>query len=135
MNGHKAGLQPVDEPSASGDQTGVMKGRMVATAQLFDDAAADENASSLAVVLLDMNLPKKRVDEVLRHLRGSVKCRDAKVLIVSSSGEALDRAAVAGFAVVGYFKKPVNYTDFMTLRPFVRGFLNSPTDNPPSGIF
>ena len=103
--------------------------------QFFDDADADENAPCLDLVLLDMNLPKKRVDEVLRHLRGSVKCRDAKVLIVSSSGEALDRAAVAGFAVVGYFKKPVNYTDFMTLRPFVRGFLNSPTDNPPSGIF
>src|SRR5215469_3006028 len=94
--------------------------------QFFDDADADENAPCLDLVLLDMNLPKKRGDEVLRHLRGSVRCREAKVLIVSSSDEAPDRAAVAGFAVVGYFKKPINYTDFMKLGPVVNGLLEQP---------
>jgi hypothetical protein len=46
---------------------------------------------------------------------------EVKVLIVSSSDEARDRAAVAGFAVVGYFKKPMNYTDFMKRGPVVNG--------------
>jgi CheY-like chemotaxis protein len=94
--------------------------------QFFDDADADENAPCLDLVLLDMNLPKKRGAEVLRHLRGSARCRAAKVLIVSSSDEARDRAAVAGFAVVGYFKKPMNYTDFMKLGPVVHGLLEQP---------
>jgi hypothetical protein len=30
-----------------------------------------------------------------------------------------DRAAVAAFAAVGYFEKPLNYTDFMKLLPVV----------------
>jgi len=98
--------------------------------QFFDDADADENALCLDLVLLDMNLPKKSGDEVLRHLRGSLRCREAKVLIVSSSDEARDRAAVAGFAVVGYFKKPANYTDFMKLGPVVNGLLEEPARNP-----
>ena len=42
---------------------------------------------------------------------------------LESSDEARDRAAIAGSAVVAYFKKPMNYADCMKLRPVVNGLV------------
>jgi two-component system, chemotaxis family, response regulator Rcp1 len=102
----------------------------LAATKFFDDADADEAAPCPALVLLDINLPRRNGDEVLRHLRRSRRCRDAKVLIVSSSDTARDRAAVADLSIVGYFKKPSDYAEFMKLGPLVKSFLAAPGEGP-----
>jgi CheY-like chemotaxis protein len=94
-----------------------------AAIKFFDAVEADESLRCPALVLLDMNLPKRNGSEVLNHLRQSARCRDARVIIVSSSDAARDRAAVAGLAVVGYFKKPSDYAGFMRLGPLVKAVL------------
>lgn len=95
--------------------------------QRIDGADANEQIPCPDLILLDMNLPKKSGDEVLHHLRASVRCRNTRVLIVSSSDAPRDRAAVETFAVSGYFKKPSNYVEFMKLGPMVRELLESGT--------
>jgi DNA-binding response OmpR family regulator len=75
------------------------------------------------LVLLDMNLPKRSGNEVLSHLRQSRRCREARVIIVSSSDAPRDRASVADLAVAGYFKKPSDYAGFMRLGPLVKSVL------------
>jgi CheY-like chemotaxis protein len=76
------------------------------------------------LILLDMNLPKRSGDEVLKHLRTSTNCRHSKVLIVSSSDAPQDREAVESSGVAGYFRKPSSYDEFMKLGPIVRTLLD-----------
>jgi CheY-like chemotaxis protein len=76
------------------------------------------------LILLDMNLPRRSGDEVLKHLRTSTNCRHSKVLIVSSSDAPQDRDAVEGSGVAGYFRKPSSYDEFMKLGSIVRTLLD-----------
>ena len=80
------------------------------------------------LILLDMNLPKRSGDEVLKHLRTSTNCRHSKVLIVSSSDAPQDREAVETSGVAGYFRKPSSYDEFMKLGPIIRTLLNSDSE-------
>lgn len=97
-----------------------------AAMKFFDAVDADENTSCPALVLLDMNLPKRNGSEVLNHLRRSRRCRGARVIIVSSSDAPRDRASVAELATVGYFKKPSEFAEFMKLGPLVKALLDLP---------
>jgi DNA-binding response OmpR family regulator len=103
-----------------------------AATAFFDQADADEKAPCPALVLLDMNLPKKSGAAVLKHLRASPRCRGAIVLIVSSSDAPRERNAVAGFEVAGYFKKPNEYASFLQLGAKVRDLLKEADSNPPA---
>lgn len=79
-----------------------------------------------ALVLLDINLPKKQGGDVLKHMRQSRKCGDALVLIVSTSDAANDREQMAKLGVDGYFRKPSKYDEFMTLGDVVKRLLGGP---------
>lgn len=94
-----------------------------AATRFFDSADADANAPCPALVLLDLNLPKKSGDDVLRHLRSSRRCGHAAVLIVSSSDAPRDREGVTGLGVSGYFRKPSDYYEFMKLGELVKRLL------------
>jgi CheY-like chemotaxis protein len=91
-----------------------------AATAFFDQVDADENAPCPTLILLDRNLPKKSGAEVLKHLRASVRCCRAAVLIVSASDAPRERTAVEGFEVAGYFKKPSEYTSFLKLGAIVQ---------------
>jgi two-component system, chemotaxis family, response regulator Rcp1 len=97
-----------------------------AATNFFDAADADPNAPCPALVLLDLNLPKKTGAEVLRHLRESSRCQAAQVLIISSSDSARDRASLEHLGAAGYFKKPTEYEAFMKLGPIVEALLDKP---------
>lgn len=94
-----------------------------AATRFFDSADADVNAPCPTLVLLDLNLPKKNGDDVLRHLRSSRRCGNATVLIVSSSDAARDREGVANLGANGYFRKPFDYSEFMKLGDLVKRLL------------
>jgi CheY-like chemotaxis protein len=94
-----------------------------AATKFFDSADADSNAPCPTLVLLDLNLPKKTGDDVLRHLRSSPRCGDAAVLVVSSSDAAHDREAVARLGANAYFRKPSDYAEFMKLGEVVKKLL------------
>jgi CheY-like chemotaxis protein len=96
-----------------------------AATRYFDAADRNENTPRPDLVLLDLNLPKKSGNQVLKHLRDSVRCRHVKVLIVSSSDAPQDRGSVENFAIEGYFKKPSSYAGFMGLGLIVKELLES----------
>lgn len=96
-----------------------------AATKYFDEADASESMPCPDLVLLDLNLPKTSGDEVLKHLRASVRCRYAKVVIVSSSDTLRDHKAVASLAVADYFKKPSSYAEFMKLGTIVERLLRN----------
>lgn len=75
------------------------------------------------VVLLDMNLPKIGSEEVLRRVRMSPKCKDVKVLIISSSEVAADRERMLKLSASDYFRKPLDLAQFMLLGSKVRAMI------------
>jgi CheY-like chemotaxis protein len=90
----------------------------------FDAADKDADSRSPDLVLLDINLPRKNGYEVLKGLRQSVRCGNAKVLIVSTSDGTRDHEAFAALGVSGYFHKPSDYADFLKLGPLVKTLLD-----------
>jgi two-component system, chemotaxis family, response regulator Rcp1 len=95
--------------------------------EFVDRADAGQGAPCPDLVLLDLNLPKKNGIEVLRHMRNSAACKNALVLVVSSSDSASDREAVKALGFHGYFRKPSVYAEFMKLGPIVRELLEGTT--------
>lgn len=95
--------------------------------QYFDQTDADATAPCPSLVLLDINLPRKQGAEVLRHMRQSLRCRNALVIAVSTSDSARDREQMAELGANGYFRKPSEYAEFMKLGDVVKVLLESGT--------
>ncbi len=94
--------------------------------QAFDfinQTDVNESEPGPSLVLLDLNLPKRTGIEVLEHLKQSPKCRDTRVLIVTSSDSEQDRANTAKLGVDGYFRKPSGYDAFMKIGEVVKNLL------------
>ena len=81
----------------------------------FDMADRDASAPRPSLVILDINLPKKSGIQVLQHLRGSHRCRDASVIVISTSNAEKDREAVMLSGANAYFSKPSKYDEFLKL--------------------
>jgi CheY-like chemotaxis protein len=97
--------------------------------RVFQQADRDPASLCPALVLLDINLPKRQGRDVLKQLRQSVRCANASVLIVTSSDSAQDREEMTRLGAKGYFRKPSDYRDFMKLGDIVKALLD---DAPPS---
>jgi len=91
--------------------------------EYIDKVEAGQGVPRPNVVLLDLNLPKKDGIEVLRHVRNSAACKNAYVVVVTSSDSASDREAVRALGVNGYFRKPSVYAEFMELGSMIRELL------------
>ncbi|HEY1759853.1 MAG TPA: response regulator [Bryobacteraceae bacterium] len=89
----------------------------------FEHADADPGAPCPDLVLLDINIPRYRGGDILRHLRGSSRCAGAPVLIVTSSNSPHDRKEMESLGANGYFCKPSEFSEFMKLGPIVREML------------
>jgi two-component system, chemotaxis family, response regulator Rcp1 len=93
--------------------------------EFIDTVEAGAGLPCPDLVLLDLNLPKKDGIEVLRYMRNSASCKNAMVLVVTSSDSARDREAVKALGFNGYFRKPSVYAEFMKLGPIIRDLLGA----------
>jgi DNA-binding response OmpR family regulator len=67
------------------------------------------------LVIIDLSLPKKTGREVLEFIRGSVRCREVPVLILSSSDAPQDRDDAARLGATQYICKPSRLDEFLSL--------------------
>jgi two-component system response regulator len=67
----------------------------------------------LAVVLLDLKLPKVDGLEVLRRLRADARTRLLPVVILTSSKEEKDMVGAYSSGANSYVQKPVEFADFV----------------------
>ena len=93
--------------------------------QFFDKGGGGAEAPCPDLVLLDLNLPRKDGTEVLRYMRGNCTCKNALVLVVTSSDSESDRAAVKSLGFNGYFRKPSAYAELMKLGPIIGELLTT----------
>jgi DNA-binding response OmpR family regulator len=91
--------------------------------RFFDKIDANSSMQCPALVVRDINLPKRHGSEVLKYMRHSELCRDALVVIVSTSGSARDHQQMTELGANGYFKKPSEYDAFMNLGNVVNNLL------------
>jgi chemotaxis family two-component system response regulator Rcp1 len=89
----------------------------------FERADADATAPCPDLILLDINMPRYKGGDILRKLRASSRCKNALVLIVTSSDSSRDREEMDALGANGYFRKPSEFSEFMTLGQMVRDLL------------
>jgi CheY-like chemotaxis protein len=86
------------------------------------DAARDpEDCPDL--ILLDLNLPRCSGSQVLESLKSSPVCRDAPVIVLTSSDSPHDRAKAINLGAAHYFCKPTDLAGFMALGQVVEDVL------------
>jgi DNA-binding response OmpR family regulator len=93
--------------------------------RFFDQLDGDHAAPCPALVILDINLPKKQGGEVLQHMRKSRRSADSLVIAVSTSDSARDREDMTKLGANSYFRKPSEYVNFMKLGNVIKELLNS----------
>ncbi|MDP8980079.1 MAG: response regulator [Acidobacteriota bacterium] len=91
--------------------------------RFLEQADADATAPCPDLILLDINMPRYRGADILRRLRASSRCSDALVLVVTSSDSARDREEMNALGANGYFRKPSEFSEFMSLGQMVRNLL------------
>jgi len=75
------------------------------------------------VILVDLEVPLVRGEEVLRRLQSSPVCKEIPVVVVSASGSHSDRDTAYRLGAVSYFKKPSDFDEFMSLGNLVKGVI------------
>jgi DNA-binding response OmpR family regulator len=75
----------------------------------------DESAAPPALILADLNLPRKGGLELLQFVRNSRRSGRVPFLILTSSDSPVDRTETARFGATGYFCKPSGLAEFMEI--------------------
>jgi CheY-like chemotaxis protein len=67
------------------------------------------------LVLLDLNLPKRNGEDILKSLRASERCGQTPVVILTSSESPRDEANATRYAALHYFHKAASLDRFMQI--------------------
>ncbi|MBL8213064.1 MAG: response regulator [Bryobacterales bacterium] len=86
----------------------------------------DPESQMPALILLDLNLPKRTGMEVLHAVRQGERWREVPVMVVSSSDNDADRREVARLGATAYFRKPSDLDEFLQLGETVGRLLQRP---------
>lgn len=90
--------------------------------QFVDDFEAQGGAPP-ALVVLDLNLPKRSGREVLARMRESPAWAGIPVVILSSSGELKDQEETGKLGASMYIRKPSNLDAFMAIGGLLKSML------------
>ena len=94
----------------------------------IENLDADPKAPPLDLLLLDMHLPKREGQDVLRRLRTSRRYAQTPVLIMTSLESTLIADNVLRHAALSYFRKPSTLDEFMQLGAIVQRLLGVNTE-------
>jgi CheY-like chemotaxis protein len=92
--------------------------------EFLDDLHSGSLPECPALLILDLNLPRKTGREVLTHMRRIPRCDAIPVLVLSSSNAPADRQAAADLGANLYLRKPSDLVDFMQIGATIRQLLS-----------
>lgn len=81
----------------------------------FIDGFDREGRMLPALVILDLNLPKRSGREVLQRMRENPRWSNIPAVILSSSGELKDQQETASLGASKYIRKPSSLDAFMAI--------------------
>ena len=92
---------------------------------LIEATEADESAPPPSILILDLNLPKRSGQEILKRIRQSTKLGRIPVVIFTSSDSPADRAETTRLGATAYFRKPADLEEFMCIGKVVQSVLTA----------
>jgi len=78
------------------------------------------------LLLLDLHLPRRGGEEILRCLRASERCGQTNVVIITSSDLPQDRDNASRYAAIHYFRKPNSLDQYLKLGDVVKEIVERP---------
>lgn len=81
------------------------------------------NHSTLDLIVLDMNLPRQKGDEVLRKVRLEPLFQDTPVIVMTSSEAPADKAAATWLGANLYIRKPSDLDELMDVAKVIQNML------------
>jgi DNA-binding response OmpR family regulator len=98
--------------------------------RLIEDVDEDSGCATPSIVLLDLNLPRKSGEDILKRLRASQRCSDVPVVVISSSESPVEKTRIHELGATAYFQKSSDLTEFLKIGPLVQRLLMAP----PKGV-
>ncbi|HJY07875.1 MAG TPA: response regulator [Bryobacteraceae bacterium] len=95
--------------------------------RLIDRVDGDLESAPPSIVLLDLNLPRKSGEDILKKLRTSQRCRTAPVVVISSSESPLEKARIRELGATAYFQKSSDLAEFLQIGSLVQRLLYGST--------
>jgi CheY-like chemotaxis protein len=89
----------------------------------YIDAVDLGNSTCPNLVILDLNLPRRSGQDVLRRMRLSTHCGDVPVIILSSSGAPKDRDEAKSLGATLYIKKPNDLAEYLSIGGTIKNLL------------
>lgn len=86
-----------------------------------------------AVILLDLNLPKKSGLQVLQVIRSTQTYRNLPVIVFSSSPSESERSLISALGVTAYVSKSLDLDEFNHVGSVVKQVLIAQAAQPPVG--
>jgi len=90
----------------------------------IEEFDANPKAGPIDLLLLDMHLPKRDGEEILKRLRSSDRYARTPVVVMTASDAPHDHAQATKHAM-HYFRKPSNLAEYMQLGIIVRDLLSA----------
>ena len=78
-------------------------------------AGGEKNIPAPAIILLDLNMPKKDGREALREIKANKELRIIPVVVFTTSKAELDIALAYNLGVNSFIQKPVRFNQFVSL--------------------
>lgn len=98
--------------------------------QFVDELDRNPGRRCPELLLLDLHLPKRDGDAVLRRWRASNRCGQIPVVLFSSSDDPLDRQLENRHLRNYYFRKPASLDEFLRLGDFVKEIIEETKRTP-----
>jgi len=86
----------------------------------LENLETDTGCPDVALILLDLNLPKIPGIQVLERIRQSRRCEAVPVVILTSSDSPADLAAIHRLSATAYFRKPADVAAYMQLTEVIQ---------------
>ncbi len=80
------------------------------------------DASSIGVILLDLNMPRMSGLEFLSHIKADEKLKSIPVVVLTTSAHEEDIQQAYALSVAGYMVKPVDYAQFVDMMKNFHGY-------------
>jgi chemotaxis family two-component system response regulator Rcp1 len=105
-------LEALEQHSVRCDVTVIGNGEIAF--QYIDEIDAVQHACP-DLFIIDLNLPKRPGREVLKRIRSSATCKNAPVVVLTSSDHQKDKDDIAPFTPLHYIRKPSELDAFISL--------------------
>lgn len=91
---------------------------------LIERVAADDLQAALVIV--DINLPRRDGKELLRTMRANARFNEIPIIVATGSLNPREREEALALGANGFFNKPSSYEAYMELGSLVKSLLQRP---------